>query len=221
MKKNAYADSTIQATGKRLRHLSRNYDLSNPEIVKGFVAQKNCSNAYKESLVESYAIYCEANGIVWNKPFYERYDKQPKIPTEEKINLIIASSSRRLGLALSIIRDLGLRPIELTWLRVRDVDLETGVVSVTSAKHCVGRTLRLKSQTLAMLKAYISMKKLGLNDKLFLIKSSSLSKNYRAVRNRVSEKLGDPSIRTIRLYDFRPFKASMACMHNLILKLNC
>ena len=209
MKKNAYADSTIEATGKRLRHLMRNCNLDNPESVKGFVANKICSNGFKESLVEAYNFYCRANGINWNKPFYDRYDKQPRIPTEEKLNMIIADCSRRLALALSIIKDLGLRPIELTWLKVRDVDLETGVVTVTSAKHCGGRTLKLKSGTLAMLKNYVVMKKFGLNDRLFPVKSSSLSESYRTVRNRLAEKLNDPIFKTIRLYDFRHWKASM------------
>jgi integrase len=209
MKKNGYADTTIEATGKRLRYLQRNCNLKDPEEVKGYIANKQCSNAYKETLIETYNLLMKSMNQEWEKPFYQRYDKLPKIPTEEKINSIIASSSKRLGLALSIIRDLGLRPIELTWLKVRDVDLDSGVVSVTSAKHCVGRTLKLKTQTLIMLKAYVSIKKLGLNDRVFPIKSSSLSENYRVVRNRLSDKLGDPSIRTIRLYDFRHFKASI------------
>ena len=161
MKKEAYAESTIEAVGKRLRHLERNCNFENSENVKAYIAQKTCSPAFKESLIEAYALYCRAHGIKWNQPFYERYDKQPKIPTEEKLNLIIANSSKRLALALSIIRDLGLRPIELTWLKLRDVDLDSGVVTITSAKHCVGRTLKLKTQTLAMLKVYILTKKVG------------------------------------------------------------
>ncbi len=209
MKKEAYAESTIVAVGKRLRHLERNCNLADSEHVKGYVASKTCSMAFKESLVETYDIYCRANGITWNKPFYERYDKQPRIPTEEKLNMIIADCSRRLGLALSIIKDLGLRPIELTWLKVRDVDSENEIVTVTSAKHCVGRTLKLKNSTLAMLRTYLTSKNLGLNDRLFPIKSCSLSEHYRIVRNRLSQKLQDPSMKTIRLYDFRHFRASM------------
>ncbi|MDI6715307.1 MAG: site-specific integrase [Thermodesulfovibrio sp.] len=209
MKKEAYAESTIRATGKRLRHLAKNCSLENPEFVKGFIAQKTCSMAFKESLVEAYNLYCRANGFQWSKPFYQRYDKQPKIPTEEKINMIIANCSKKLALALSIIRDLGLRPIELTWLKMKDIDLESGVVTVTSAKHCVGRTLKIKTSTLAMLKNYVALKKLGPNDRLFPVNSNSLSEQFRRVRNRLSEKLGEPSIKTIRLYDFRHFKASM------------
>jgi hypothetical protein len=78
MKKNAYADTTIKATAKRLKHLERNCNLDRPEQIKGFIATKECSNAYKETLTEAYDQYCQANEIVWNKPFYRRYDKLPK-----------------------------------------------------------------------------------------------------------------------------------------------
>jgi integrase len=209
MKKNAYADTTIEAAAKRLKHLSKYCNLDNLENVKIFIASKQCSNGFKESLIEAYAIYCKANNISWNKPFYERYDKQPKIPSEEKLNMIIANSSKRLALILSIIKDLGLRPIEVTWLRVKDIDLDSGMVTITSAKYCVGRTLKLKSNTLAMLKNYIILKTLNVNDRLFPVKSSSISESYRIVRNRLANKLNDPTFKTIRLYDFRHFKATM------------
>jgi hypothetical protein len=126
MKKEAYADSTIRAVGKRLTYLAKYCLLDKPEVVKGFVAQKNCSNAFKETLVEAYDLCCRANGIVWSKPFYERYDKMPKIPSEEKLNTIIARASKSFVLILSMMKDLGTRPIELTWLKVKDIDLETG-----------------------------------------------------------------------------------------------
>ncbi len=45
MKKEAYAESTIHAVAKRLRYLMKNCLLDQPEIVKGFIAEKNCSNA--------------------------------------------------------------------------------------------------------------------------------------------------------------------------------
>jgi len=208
MKKEAYAESTIIYTGKRLRHLERNCNLENPEDVKAFIAQKNCTPAYKECLIETYALYCKAHRIQWNQPFYHRYDKQPRIPTEKRLNQIIADASKRLSLALSIIKDLGLRPIELTWLKLKDINLDTGAVTITSAKYCIGRTLKVKPQTLAMLKTYISTKNYGQNDLIFPMKSSSLSRNYNVVRNRVAEKLQDPTIKTIRLYDFRHWKAS-------------
>jgi len=59
-----------------------------------------------------------------------------------------------------------------------------------------------------MLKTYISKKGFTLPDRVFPMKSASLSRNYRVVRNRVAEKLQDPAIKTIRLYDFRHWKAT-------------
>jgi len=209
MKKNGYADTTIKATGKRLRHLQNNCNLTAPEDVKGYIANKQCSNAYKETLIETYDLLMRSANQSWQKPFYARYDKQPKIPTEEKINMLISNANTRIALFLSMSRDLGTRPIELTWLKVADINLENGLVSITSAKHCVGRTLKLKPNTLEMLKAYINNKGLNLNDRIFPTKSETISEKYRTFRNKLAKKLQDPTFKTIRLYDFRHFKATM------------
>jgi integrase len=209
LKKQGYAESTIEATGKRLRNISRHTNLEDPEQVRNFIASKECSSGFKESLAEAYDLYAKFRGLAWNKPFYERYDKQPKIPSEQRIEMLIANASRRLALILCLMRDLGTRPIELTWLKLKDFDLETGIVNITTAKFGIGRTLKLKAQALAMLTLYANRKRLGLNDRLFPIKSSSISESYRKLRNRLADKLQDSSFKSIRLYDFRHFRASM------------
>jgi integrase len=209
LKAEGYALSTVVAVGKRLRHLARHVPLEVPEAVKNFIASKHCSNGFKESLVEAYDLYVKFKGLRWDKPFYKRYDRQPRIPHEHKLDMLIAEACPRMALILSMMKDLGVRPVELTWLRVRDVDLETGAVTITTAKYGAGRTLRLKPQTLAMLKAYISKRKLGLNDRLFPVKPESLSESFRRVRNRLALKLQDASFKAIRLYDFRHWKATV------------
>jgi Site-specific recombinase XerD len=209
MKKNGYAETTIKATGKRLRHLQGNCNLQEPEDVKGFIANKKCSNAYKETLIETYDLLMRSKEQEWQKPFYARYDKLPKIPTEQKIDMLISHASPRMALFLSMSKDLGTRPIELTWLKVKDIDLQNGIVNITSAKHCIGRTLKLKTNTLEMLKAHINKYELNLNDRIFPTKSEVISEKYRILRNRLSKKLQDPTFKTIRLYDFRHFKATM------------
>ena len=114
----AYADSTIKAVNKRLKHLARHSNLADPESVKGFVASKECSFGYKESLIESYDYYVKANGYEWSKPFYERYDKLPKIPSTEHLKFLIANARPKMALFLSMSKDLGMRPIELTCARL-------------------------------------------------------------------------------------------------------
>ena len=182
--------------------------MDNAEEVKGAIANKKCSNAYKESLVEAYDYYCRANGIQWFKPFYERYDKLPQIPSEEKISMLIANAGKKYSLILSLSRDLAIRPIELTWLKVGDLDLENGRINITTAKYGVGRTLKVRDSTLAMLKRYVSEKGLGLNDRLFPVKETSISEHFRRLRNKLAEKLQDITFKQIRLYDFRHFTAT-------------
>jgi integrase len=209
MKKNAYEETTIKATAKRLKHLQKNCYLADPESIKLYVANKKCSNAFKETLIETYDIYMRSIQQQWNKPFYQRYDKLPKIPTEEKINMLISQARTRMALFLSLSKDLGSRPIELTWLRVKDINLENGIVNITSAKHCIGRALKLKPNTLEMLRKYINNKQLNQDDRIFPTESEYICESYRKLRNTLAKKLQDPTIQQIRLYDFRHFKATM------------
>ncbi|GEM_PF-6457920 len=219
MKKNAYADTTIKATGKRLKHLERNCNLENPEQVKGFIANKQCSNAYKETLTETYDYYCQANGISWDKPFYKRYDKLPKIPTTEHLTMLIANARPKMALFLSMSKDLGTKPIELTWLKIKDIDLKNGIVTLTSAKHCNGRTLKLKNRTLDMLKKHIQKYNLNPNDRLFPTSSDqicsdgaslesslrSLPLRHRNRQNKFRTKIATTAKKTPRLrFTFQP-----------------
>jgi len=209
MKKNAYEDTTIKGTQKRIKLLQRNCNLDNPERVKGFIANKQCSNAYKESLAEAYNHYCQTNNIIWVKPFYKRYEKLPKIPTTEQLNMLISHATTRMALILSMSKELGTRPIELTWLKIKDINLQNGTVNIKSAKHCNARILKLKTRTLDMLKQYINKKDLKQNDLFFPTTSESISDSYRHLRNRLAKKLQDPTIQQIRLYDFRHYYATM------------
>ena len=68
---------------------------------------------------------------------------------------------------------------------------------------------KLKPNTLEMLKRHINRNCLNADDRLFPTESENISESYRRLRNRLAKKLQDPIFKTIRLYDFRHFKASM------------
>ncbi|NLD65482.1 MAG: hypothetical protein GX648_02800 [Crenarchaeota archaeon] len=147
MKTNAYESTTIKRVAKELRHLERNCNTSSPKDVKQFIANKTCSNARKENLIESYNIAIKSLGLSWNKPFYERRDKKRRAPKEESVQFIINHVKFPLNLKLKMSRDLGSRPIELTWLKVQDIDLTTGKTDLTGAKHTIGREGKLNQRT--------------------------------------------------------------------------
>jgi integrase len=106
-------------------------------------------------------------------------------------------------------KDLGTRPIELFWLKVGDVDLANGSVSITGAKHTVGREGKLKANTLAILKLHIEQNNLRMNDQIFKGKNAdNFAENYRHLRNSLAKKHNMPELKQVQLYDFRRFKAS-------------
>ena len=142
-------------------------NLDDPDAVKEYIAAKESSNGYKEALCDAYSRYLRYNGLTWWRPRYERDDQPPYVPTEEEINVLIAGAGKKYSLLLSLIRDTGMRPIEVERVRVRWLDLQRGSINVQTAKHGKGRTLELKPQTLAMLKEYIGTHDLGLNDRIF------------------------------------------------------
>jgi len=209
MQANAYEESTIRNRIKKLKQIIR--ECENPtsaEAVKIYISKKQCSNGFKQTLVETYDIYMQSEGLTWNKPFYQRYDKKRKAPKEHLIDFLINHARLEMALKLSMSKDLGQRPIELTWLIIKDIDLTTGIVSITGAKHTIGREGQLKTKSLDLLKIFIEKKKLNQNSHIYNGKSDNLSANYRHYRNRIAEDYSMPELKQIQLYDFRRFKAS-------------
>jgi hypothetical protein len=62
-KKNAYEDLTIKKTAKILRHLLKNCNTTDPEEVKLYVANRQCSDARKENVIEAYDKHIKSNGL--------------------------------------------------------------------------------------------------------------------------------------------------------------
>ena len=219
MKRNAYQESTIAKVAKLLRHLHKNCNTTKLEEVKLYVSRKNCSNAHKENLIEAYACHMKSINQEWEQPFYHRYSKKRTAPKEQLIDFLINHARLEMKLKLSMSKDLGVRPVELTWLAVKDIDLGTGIVSITGAKYTIGREGKLRAKSLELLKIYVKKKNLNSNSRLFNCKARNLSDMYRHYRNRVAEKFNMPELKQIQLYDFRRFKASKEyklSRHNLI-----
>jgi len=207
---------TLKGIGKKLRYLAKHCDLGDPEAVKEFIVRAEWSSNYKGNVVEAYNHYVKFHGLAWERPVYQREERRTRIPTLENINKIISHSKSKGALAYSIIRDVGMRPIEVARLKVKDVDA-TGVVYPTTAKGGAGRTLKLPASTLAMWNKYVGDQGLGLEDRVFSSKKHQepwkiaelLEGNWARLRNSVAEKLQQPELKLIRLYDLRHFYATM------------
>jgi hypothetical protein len=52
-------------------------------------------------------------GFNWKKPFFIREERLPNVPTTEQVNTIIPTFTRKYTTIFSILRDTGLRLVEL------------------------------------------------------------------------------------------------------------
>ena len=210
LKKKGRANDTIKNYRKALYVLAKNCDLDKPESVRTFLATLDRTNGYKKQLCCAYDNYAKMYNLKWNKPKYHVPPKMPKIPQEAKIDLIIANASPKLRTAIAMSKDTGLRPVELMRLRLRDIDLQKGAVYPETAKHGSPRVLKLSKRTLHMLTEYIARANIEPNDKIFTWwNSDKYGQFFRTARNKTAEKMSDPSIKCIRLYDLRHYFATM------------
>jgi hypothetical protein len=100
MREKGLRDSTVKNTRKDLLFLSRNVVLANPEDVKGFIARLDMNDSYKRNLSIAYNNYAKVHDISWIYPRYYASSKLPKIPSEEKRDMIIANPDKKRLLEL-------------------------------------------------------------------------------------------------------------------------
>jgi integrase len=205
MKNDNKSDYTIKFTNKALTFLSQHTSLNEPEAVKALIAKLQTRNGYKRNLCIAYNKYCKHYQIEWKMPHYEPEAQNIKLPTKERLNMLIANASQPLALKLTISMETGLRPVELCRLKVKDIDTDHKVINPITAKHGAPRTLKISNNLNERIQEHILKNNLNANDNLFKGTSDDYGKHYRAMRNALAQKLKDPNIHSIRLYDFRHY----------------
>ena len=206
MKKDNKSDYTINFTRKALTYLSKHTTLNEPEAVKLLIATLNSSDGYKRNLCIAYNKYCKFYKIAWNMPKYREEAKNIALPTREKLQMLIADAGYLLSTKLTLSMETGLRPVELTRLKVKDLDLGHRTVNPTTAKRGNPRTIPMSQTLTQKLQEHITRENLTPNDLLFKgTDSDHYGKQYRQMRNKLAKKLKDPTIQAIRLYDLRHY----------------
>lgn len=209
MQNNGASQYTITNTDKVLSFLSRHCNIQEPEQIKNFIAKHNVSEGYKQLLCIAYNRYTKYAGIQWQMPKYHENAKSIKIPTKEKVEMLIARAKSPLSIKLQISAETGFRPVEILGLKTKDIDLEQRKLHPTTAKNGAPKTGRMSLNLKDILAECINKHQLKPNDKLFNGTPEAYGNDYREMRNHLSDKLHDPTIRTIRLYDLRHYCATM------------
>jgi integrase len=196
----------------RLKRIAKNVDLENPGEVERFLYSLNISNNYRNKLFLAYQYFCEANNIAYRKPRNQHVKPYViHIPTEERINTIIACSGWVYSVVFSLSK-YGLRPDEISKLTLRNLDLEHGTLTVPTSKLGNQRTLKLDGKTLDMLKAYVHRKRVRDIDQKLFASARKIKERWRFYRQRAYEKFKDTELLKIRLYDLRHWFATITYM---------
>jgi len=221
LKNDGQAETTIQSHAHRLKRIAKFADINNPEAVKQYIANLDCTNTYKMIITKTYAKYCNFNQIQWTPPHYKPDQRNIQVPTKEKLEMIIANAGIKMATKLSLSME-GLRPVEVCNLKPKDIDHDQRLITPTTAKHGAGRTLKIPQTLNAMLQEHIIHNNIQPNQKLFNITSRTYSKMYRMTRNTLARKLHDPTLTKIRLYDFRHYFATALYKktNNLLIVMN-
>jgi integrase len=206
---------TILAYKKSLKALALRANLNDTTETELAIARykgKNdrpITNNYKSKLCDCYATYCKFYKTMWEKPIYTPEPTTIQPPTKEKVAVLVSSARGSLSIKIDIISQTGLRPIEIQGekgLRANNIHTDTKTITARITKGCNPRPpLPITEQLNTRLRDYITKHNLRPDDILFTGSERRFGETFRRYRNRLAEKLNDPTIKTIRLYDLRHY----------------
>ncbi|MBD3207183.1 tyrosine-type recombinase/integrase [Candidatus Bathyarchaeota archaeon] len=200
--------NTQRTYSKNLRRLAREADLNDTREVEAFVFDLDVSNSYRNALFDAYSHYCKANEIDWNRPKVKEESKPIKIPTEENIDKIISSATQKYSTVFHLSKH-GLRPDEISKIRLRDLDLKKGTLEVRTSKMGKSRTLKLSTETVDLLREFVNNNEFTDIDKELFASSKTIRGTWRKYRKRAFNKFKDAELLKIRLYDLRHWFGTM------------
>jgi len=207
MKKQGYAESTIELRTDILRFMLKNgVNLYDPEQVKEFIAKRESwGEGRKNIAVVAYNSFARFAGLSWEPPRYKRTRKIPFIPLEREIDQLIAGCGKVVAAFLQGLKETGADPSELLKVEWSDVDFEKKIVRINHpVKGHDSRVLPITEKWIRMLKR---LPKRG--DRIFQASFRSLSLNFRRQRNKLAAKLNNPRLKKISFTTIRHWKGTV------------
>ena len=212
--------NTLDGFERHMKQLAQRANIDVPQDVELAIARyklldpktwqptnRPASNTYKQKLCFVYRDYCKYYKIPWEVPEYTPEERGIQPPSDEKCLMLIAAAKGSLSLKIDISTQTGLRPIEIQGnkgLRVKDIHFDQKTITALNTKGCNARPpMKISEELTAKLRTYIAKNNLQTEDLLFKGNERRYGEKYRRLRNKFANKLCDPSIKSIRLYDLR------------------
>ena len=205
LKREGYSEDTIKTyAGIMKRLISLGADIFNPEDVKTVIAKKRAewSEGRWQNVIKAYSAFLKMSGCSWSKPRTRFKRGLPRPPTPDQVKQLIAGASRKYATVFKFLAETGCSPIEAACLTERDFDFERGVVYVKGRKGHLDRVIPMSPELTLLMKEFFA--KYGA-----FPRADQMGRKWRKYRDRTAEKLKDPSLKRIRLYDLRHYYGTM------------
>jgi len=209
------SENTLFAVKKNLTILSKRTNLDNATETELAIARykkvngQPASNAYKAKLCDCYQHFCKFNKVIWEKPIYHPEEKAIQPPTMEQCKMLIASFRGELSIKVQVSIETGLRPCEIMGkkgLKAKDIHTAQQTITALSAKNCNARpALKISEELTTRLRTFITENNLNSEDLIFTGHERRYSEHFRRAKNNLANKLSQPEIKAIRLYDLRHY----------------
>jgi len=206
LKKEAYSQKTIEVYGKRLRQVAGDCDISDPEAVKEYIANKQTwNNSTRLLTVEVYKAFADFSNIPFKPPKYHQDEKIPFIPTEKELDDLIAGCGKKTSTLLQLLKETGMRIGETRRIDWTDIDLENSHVTLNHPeKKGRPRMFRISQKLAGMLNAVPKDMKGP-----FRSCQTNLYNCFISQRRHLAAKLQNPRLLRITFHTFRHWKATM------------
>jgi len=205
MKKQGYSELTIQTRVKVLNRLAKlGANLYEPENVKEAIAKQPWKVSTKAQTCAIYGYFAKFKGLSWEPPIYKPNYEIPFIPTEAEIDMLIAASGKKLSALLQLIKETGIRIGEACKIKWTDFDSQQRIIKVQAEKGSKPRIFRLSEKCVNMLNRVPKV-----SERIFPNNPRGLETMFRAFRNRLAHKLGNPRLKEIRFHTIRHWRATM------------
>jgi integrase len=210
MKRNGYAESTIRAAVKTLRHLARNCNLLNPESFLNYNAVAKYGDNRRCHILDDVARFYKSLNLPFQRPRHRVVERLPFIPLEAEIDALIAAVNPKTSVFMRIVKETWARAGEVWALKWTDFDLNRGTVIITPEKGSRPRLKKLKAETIA---ALLKLPRLG---KFVFHKDQAnphesyddFFRYYAMQRAKIADKLQNQNLRRISFKTLRHFGAT-------------
>lgn len=200
-------EETVRIWFNRLKKISGNAELNEPEDVKKYLANSTYAQGTKYNMVVIYNAYLKFIGKTWKRPKYHLEEKLPEfIPTEQEIDALIAGCGKKTAAILQTIKETGMRIGEVLRLKWTWLDAERNILTLNAPeKHGRPRACKVSSKLVGMLQALPKK-----NEIIFAgVKPKYAQNGFKHSRRRLAKKLGNPRLAKIHFHLIRHWYGTM------------